>query len=225
MGGPVAGGLIRREVRLGVMRLRDKFATGLVSCLGYAPSGWGWPMTEAQQFETFMRNYQNMVFSTAMRLLANEAEAEDVAQDVFLKAYERFGELRESPTAGGWLKTVATNLSLNHLSRYRSRWRSFSDLSRPGQSDESDAEIDFPASDDVEENMARAERHELVEQALQKLPAAQRVPLVLFHLEGLAYEEIAARLNVSLGKVKTDIFRGREALRKKLRFKLEAEAM
>ena len=48
-------------------------------------------MTEAQPFEAFMRNYQNMVFSTAMRLVANQAEAEDIAQDVFLKAYERFG--------------------------------------------------------------------------------------------------------------------------------------
>ena len=85
-------------------------------------------MTDAQEFETFMRNYQDMVFSTAMRLLANQAEAEDVAQDVFLKAYQRFGELRGSKTVGGWLKTVATNLSLNHLSRYRARWSFFSDL-------------------------------------------------------------------------------------------------
>ncbi len=48
-----------------------------------------------------MRNYQNMVFSTAMRLVANQAEAEDIAQEVFLKAYERFGDLRESPTSTG----------------------------------------------------------------------------------------------------------------------------
>ena len=70
-------------------------------------------MTDAQQFEAFMRNYQNMVFSTAMRLLANHAEAEDMAQEVFLRAYERFGELSASPTAGGWLKTVATNCAGN----------------------------------------------------------------------------------------------------------------
>jgi RNA polymerase sigma-70 factor (ECF subfamily) len=62
-----------------------------------------------------------------------------------------------------------------------------------------------------------------VEQALQKLPDAQRVPLVLYHLEGLSYEEIAAKLRVSLGKVKTDIFRGREALRKRLATKLDGE--
>ena len=173
-------------------------------------------MTDAQEFETFMRNYQDMVFSTAMRLLANQTEAEDVVQDVFLKAYQRFGELRESKTVGGWLKTVATNLSLNHLSRYRSRWSFFSDLFGRGREEGDEAEIEFAAPDNVEEDLARSEQRRLIEQALRQLPAAQRVPLTLYHLEGLKYGEIAARLGASLGKVKTDILRGREALRKKL---------
>ncbi len=175
-------------------------------------------MTDAQQFEAFMRNYQNMVFSTSMRLLANPAEAEDIAQEVFLKAYERFGELRDSPTVGGWLKTVATNMSLNYLSRYRSRWNFFSELSSGGDDDEKETEYAAPGNPG--EDAVQADRQQLVDQALQNLPAAQRVPLVLYHLEGLRYEEIAAKLNVSLGKVKTDIFRGREALRKKLRVQL-----
>lgn len=180
-------------------------------------------MTDAQEFETFMQNYQDMVFSTAMRLLANQAEAQDVAQDVFLKAYERFGELRDSKTVGGWLKTVATNLSLNHLSRYRSRWSFFSELVGKGREEQDEVEMEFAASDDVEADLARSERRELVEQALQTLPSAQRVPLVLYHMEGLQYDEIAAKLGVSMGKVKTDIFRARDALRRKLRLKLGDE--
>src|SRR6476659_5028516 len=72
-------------------------------------------MTDAQKFEVFMKNYQNLVFSTAMRLLANSAEAEDVSQEVFLKAYQRFSDLCDSPTVGGWLRTVTTNMCLNHL--------------------------------------------------------------------------------------------------------------
>ena len=60
---------------------------------------------------------------------------------------------------------------------------------------------------------------------LQTLPSAQRVPLVLYHMEGLQYDEIAAKLGVSMGKVKTDIFRAREALRRKLRLKLGNETM
>jgi RNA polymerase sigma-70 factor, ECF subfamily len=178
------------------------------------------PMIDAQEFETFMRNYQDMVFSTAMRLLANQAEAEDVTQDVFLKAYQRFGELRASKTVGGWLRTVATNLSLNHLSRYRSRWSFFSDLLGKRREEDEAAEIDFPASDDVQADLEQSERREMVEQALGTLPPAQRVPLVLFHMEGLQYDEIATKLGVSLGKVKTDIFRAREALRRKLRLKM-----
>ncbi|HSU54436.1 MAG TPA: sigma-70 family RNA polymerase sigma factor [Candidatus Dormibacteraeota bacterium] len=175
------------------------------------------------QFEAFMRNYQNMVFSTAMRLVANQAEAEDISQEVFLKAYERFAELGKSPTAGGWLRTVATNLSLNHLSRYRKRWTFFSEL---GARDEQESrEIEFPAAQDLEKELGDADRHQLVERALQTLPPAQRVPLVLFHLEGLRYEEIAEKLKVSLGKVKTDIFRGREALRKKLQASMAEEGI
>ena len=64
-------------------------------------------MTDTHQFEVFMRAYQDMVYTTAVRLLGNEAEAEDISQEVFLKAYERFDELSQSPTVGGWLKTVA----------------------------------------------------------------------------------------------------------------------
>jgi RNA polymerase sigma-70 factor (ECF subfamily) len=171
-------------------------------------------MTETVHFETFMRSYQNMVFSTAVRLLGNDAEAQDIAQEVFLKAYQRFTELSQSPTVGGWLKTVTTNLCLNHLSRYRARWRFFSEMLSPDEGD--DHPLDFPAPDTMSEKVDEADYRRLLEQALQKLPTSQRVPLVLFHFENLSYEEISAKLRISLSKVKTDIFRGREALRKKL---------
>ena len=170
-------------------------------------------MTDATEFETFMRAYQNMVFSTAVRLLGNDAEAQDIAQEVFLKAYERFADLSKSPTVGGWLKTVTTNLCLNHLTRYRARWRFFSELL--SRDDDDDTTLDIPAPDGMEK-LEGADHRRLLEQALQKLPTTQRVPLVLFHFESLSYEEIAAKLRISLSKVKTDIFRGREALRKKL---------
>ena len=179
-------------------------------------------MTDAQHFEAFLHNYQNLVFSTAMRLLANQSEAEDITQEVFLRAYERFGQLQDSPTAGGWLKTVATNLSLNHLARYRSRWTFFSEIFRGADSDEEEI-VEFPAPDDTQEALVATDRRELVEHALQSLPTPQRVPLVLHHFEGLRYEEIAEKLGVSLGKVKTDIFRGREALRRKLRLRLDED--
>src|SRR5881396_587059 len=102
-------------------------------------------MIDSQQFEAFMKAYQNMVFSTAVRLLGNQAEAEDVSQEVFLKAYERYDELKDSPTVGGWLKTVTRNLCLNHLSRYRARWRFFSEMVSREKDD--DVELEFAAPD------------------------------------------------------------------------------
>src|SRR6476620_6090314 len=129
-------------------------------------------MTESTNFETFMRAYQDMVFSTAVRLLGNDAEAEDIAQEVFLKAYERFAELSQSPTVGGWLKTVTTNLCLNHLTRYRARWRFFSELL--SRDDDDNATLDIPAPDNMSERLDEADYRRLLEQALQRLPAAQR---------------------------------------------------
>jgi RNA polymerase sigma-70 factor (ECF subfamily) len=157
-------------------------------------------MAEEEEFEMFIRSYQNMVFSVSARIVGNLTDAEDITQEVFIKAYERFKELRKSGTVGGWLKTVATNLSINHLNRYRARWRFFSEEAEPVQiATKVERENDWK---------------EALEMAIRKLPDAQRVPLVLFHFQEMSYEEIAARLQVSLAKVKSDIHRGRETLKK-----------
>lgn len=166
-------------------------------------------------FTTFMRAYQDMVFSTAARLTGNDAQAEDISQEVFLKAHAHFDNLRTSPTAGGWLKTVATNLSLNHLSRYRNRWKFFSEFKRDDAGAESEApEVEFAAPDTFFSGVDADERREWVERALEELPQHQRVPLVLYHFEDMPYDEIARKLGVSLAKVKTDILRARAALAK-----------
>jgi len=162
-----------------------------------------------------MDAYEDMVFSTAARLTGNDAQAEDIAQEVFLRAYENFAELRSSPTAGGWLKTVATHLTLNHLSRYRKRWRFFSELRKD---DDDDSEPEWSHSELTPDSMIADidadQRHAMVEQALRELPERQRVPLVLYHFEEMSYQDIATQLRVSLPKVKTDIQRGRAALAK-----------
>lgn len=166
--------------------------------------------TEAE-FATFMRAYQDMVYSTALRLTTSAAQAEDIAQEVFLKAYAQFGMLRDSPAAGGWLRTVATNLSLNHLSRYRRRWRFFSELAREENADEAADLLQRPGPprDELLEDIAAGHVAARIEAHLAALPDHQRVPIVLFHFEGLAYDDIAALLGVSLAKLKTDLHRGR----------------
>jgi len=157
-----------------------------------------------------MRAYQDMVFSTAARLTGNDAQAEDIAQDAFVKAYENFSHLRSSPTAGGWLKTVTTNLALNHLTRYRKRWRFLSEFDAPTA--DAQPELQFPLPDTLLADLEQEQRRGVIDQALKRLPDHQRVPLVLYHFEELSYEEIAARLHASLAKVKTDIRRARMAL-------------
>jgi RNA polymerase sigma-70 factor (ECF subfamily) len=170
-------------------------------------------MTDAGTFEAFVREYQDMVFATAVRLLANPVEAEDVAQTVFLKAFERFDEIGSSPAIAGWLKTVTTNVCLNHLSRYRSRWRFFSELARDGAKGQDVLDARLGCASSFVPQLEQASDHERLERALRRLPNHQRVPLVLFHFENKSYQDIAALLGVSLAKVKTDIHRGRESLR------------
>jgi RNA polymerase sigma-70 factor (ECF subfamily) len=161
-----------------------------------------------------MRAYQDMVYSTAVRITGSVAHAEDIAQEVFLRAFEHFAQLRDSASAGGWLKTVATRMSLNHLKRYRKRWSFFSELHRDDEGEL--PEIEFPSSEDLLAELDAEERASLVERALRELPEHQRVPLVLYHFEAMPYAAIARELSVSLAKVKSDIFRARAALVRRL---------
>ena len=159
-----------------------------------------------------MRAYQDMVFSTAARISGNETQAEDIAQEVFIRAYEHFSDLKDSVTAGGWLKTVTTNLTLNYLSRYRKRWRLFSEMHAASDDTESDApELDWEVPDSIMADLSAEDRSRIVEEALRQLPEHQRLPLVLYHFEEMSYPEIADKLNVSLTKIKTDIRRARAA--------------
>ena len=173
-------------------------------------------MPRAARFEGFVRDHQHMVFATAVRLLGRVADAEAVTQDVFLRAYQHFEAIADSPSAAGWLRTVARNACLTHLARHRSRWHLFSELPRDDDGDDDETSVlgvlaQAPESRHDEEAQARR-----LEAALRRLPDAQRVPLVLFHFEGVSDRDIAGMLGVPLGKVKTDMHRGREALKREL---------
>jgi len=172
--------------------------------------------TDGERFERFVREYQDLVFATAVRLLGNAAEAEDVAQTVFLRAFERYAAVAGMGSPAGWLRTVTTNLCLNHITRYRARWLSLGD---PGEAPDARARSSLWAPSPLPSPLSAletADRAERIEGALRLLPDHQRVPLVLFHFEEMSYQDIASKLGVSVAKVKTDIHRGRERLRKEL---------
>jgi RNA polymerase sigma-70 factor (ECF subfamily) len=163
-----------------------------------------------------MRAYQDLVYSSAARITGNDAQAEDIAQETFIKAYQHFDMLRNSVTAGGWLRAVARNLALNHATRYRRRWRFFSEMQEPGEEDDTDFAANIPGLGEASDETVHTQRSVLIEEALRTLPDHQRVPLVLFHFEEMPYDEIAKQLRISLAKVKVDIHRARAALARKL---------
>jgi RNA polymerase sigma-70 factor, ECF subfamily len=172
--------------------------------------------SSSDRFEAFVLEHQDMVFATAVRLLGSRTEAEDVAQTVFLKAFQRFDQIGTSPAAAGWLKTVTRNACLNHLTRYRSRWRLFSDLTRNDGTKGQDVDVENIAIESGISplgHLERAETNRRLDHALRHLPDHQRVPLVLFHFDRMSYLDIAKTLGVGLGKVKSDIHRGRLALK------------
>ena len=171
-------------------------------------------MTDSLEFENFVRRHQDMVFGMAVRMLGDPSDAEDIAQTVFLKAYERFDVLRCSSAVTGWLRTVTTNQCLNHLTRFRARWKLFSQLRAADGGRDRSYEDTLVAKDDQGEDLARAQRDASLERGIRQLPPHQRIPIVLYHFEDRSYLQIADALGVSVGKVKTDIHRGRLALRK-----------
>ena len=169
-------------------------------------------MTDPRAFEDFVGRYQNLVYGTAVRLLGDPGEAEDISQSVFLRAFQRFDKVR-GDSAAGWLRTVTRNLCLNHLTRYRARLRPIREV--PGHPSEAGRALENSIISGATQisDLQRKEEHARLEAALWSLPAHQRVPLVLFHFEDFSYRAIADQLGISLGKVKTDIHRGRLALR------------
>ena len=175
-------------------------------------------MNAALSFESFHATYRDTVLAAARRLVKNETDAEDIAQEVFLKAYLHFREIHSSPRAGGWLRTVTRHLCLNYLTRYRARWRFFSELSPEGPIE--DLLTDGLAAPNTPEPGAGIERQQL-DQVLRTLPRGQQLLLALFHFQGLSYNEIARHLRISLAQVKNGIFRGRKTLRGRLRSEAE----
>jgi RNA polymerase sigma-70 factor (ECF subfamily) len=172
-------------------------------------------MGDAARFATFARTHQDLVYATAWRLLANEADAKDVAQATLLKAWERFAALEAHPAPAAWLRTVATHLALNHLRRHRARWLTDTDAD-PTERSAAEAALADERASAQESSALWAGRAEALRLALRDLPDAFRVPLVLHVYEELPYDTIAERLGVSLGKVKTDIHRARNLLRQRL---------
>jgi RNA polymerase sigma-70 factor, ECF subfamily len=162
---------------------------------------------DARAFETLVITYQHRVFGVALRMLGSRAEAEDVAQETFLRAHRAIRDFRGDARVGTWLYAIASRLCLNRLA---------SGARRHERSDDA-ALLRLPAP--VADAAAVLERQELsaaLQQAIAALPDERRIVVVLRDLEGLAYEEIAQVLGLELGTVRSRLHRARLDLKAKL---------
>ena len=158
-------------------------------------------------FEELVIAYQHRVFGVALRMLGNRAEAEEIAQETFLRAHRALADFRGDAKLSTWLYAIASRLCLNRLAGGERR--------RAREGEETLLRL---ASDDAGA-AARLERSEL-EQALaaaiEALPEERRIVVVLRDVQGLSYDEIAETLGLEPGTVRSRLHRARMDLKAKL---------
>ena len=150
-------------------------------------------------FERLVAKYQNPIYNVALRMVHDTADAEDVAQTAFVKAFEKLGSFDRKYKFFSWLYRIAVNEALSFLS-HRNR---FDRLQEETAGEE----------DNQQTRSEEEERDSTIQKALKELKADHRSIVVLRHFEGLSYEEIGEILNISPKKVKSRLFAARMVLR------------
>jgi RNA polymerase sigma-70 factor (ECF subfamily) len=167
-------------------------------------------------FDLLVRKYQHKVVKLVLRYVRNPAEAEDIAQEAFIKAYRALPQFRGDSAFYTWMYRIAINTAKNSLaSRDRSPIAYDLDLTDPEESHSVQTKLQDP---DTPEGMALTEEiRMIVNSAIEALPEELKTAIVLRELDGLSYEEIAAAMECPVGTVRSRIFRAREAIDKRLR--------
>ena len=166
-------------------------------------------------FDLLVRKYQHRVLKLVSRFVSDAAEAEDVAQEAFIKAYRALPAFRGDSAFYTWLYRIAINTAKNALVSNRRRPVDFDlDLQDPEQYER---HARLKEADTPEGVLLTEEIRLVVEKALEQLPEDLRTAIVLRELEGLSYEEIAEAMDCPVGTVRSRIFRAREAIDKKLK--------
>lgn len=171
--------------------------------------------TEA--FEKLVVIYQEKIYSLSYYLAGNHADAQDLAQEAFVKAYSSLGSFRQEANLGTWLHRITVNLWLN-IKRRQKNLTIFS-LDDPVQTDEGEFTRTIAAEDpggDPVKVLEGKELQALVRDALLSIPEEYRSVLVLREMEGYSYDDIAEVMQCSLGTVKSRLNRARKALKAKI---------
>jgi len=175
-------------------------------------------MADQATFADQAMEHMPSLYTAAMRMTRNKADAEDLVQETYLKAYRGFGSFREGTNLRAWLYRILTNTFIN---RYRAKKR------RPDESDLDDVEDLYlyrrlgglegatagrSAEDELLDHFTEAE----VKEAIEALPEQFRIAVLLADVEGFQYKEIAEILDIPIGTVMSRLHRGRRALQKSL---------
>jgi RNA polymerase sigma-70 factor (ECF subfamily) len=170
---------------------------------------------ERGAFDLLVLRYQHKVVKLVARLLRDPAEAEDVAQEAFVKAYRALGSFRGDSAFYTWLYRIAVNTARNSIaSRQRRPLDYEADLS---ENEQSAVESRMRHTDTPEANVLSEEIHRTVNRAVEELPEDLRTAIILREVEGLSYEEIAQAMDCPVGTVRSRIFRAREAIDRNLK--------
>ena len=161
-------------------------------------------------FEALVLKYQDRIYRLIQRMVSGSDVVDDLAQEVFIRAYRSLGDFKGESSLYTWLYKIALNLCRNH---YRTRGR------KPAHEelDEADGATGVEAGGGTpEDEVSRREFWDHLRRGLDELPAEQREAVVFCDLEGMSYEEMASVIGVPIGTVRSRIFRGRRALQERL---------
>jgi len=171
-------------------------------------------------FAVLVEHYQHAIYSLALRMLHSRAEAEDIAQDIFLHLLDTLDRYDPERPFEPWFFRVASNFILNHLKRRRIRAISMESLKRPGDPDAPAVELEDPDTPDALP-AELTEKHEAIQRAVAELSPDWRAVVTLHYMQSFSVMEIASILEVPVGTVKNRLFRARNALCEKLEKLLE----
>ncbi len=171
-------------------------------------------------FEALVRRYEGWVFTLALRLVGDRGEAEDMAQEVFLKAYRSLSRFRGAARFSTWLYAIASHHCLNHLRARRHRPEAGATKGSGGEALLA-AELLPDGAPRADALLERADLARIVQTGLSALTEDHRLILILRDIQGMPYEEIAETLRVEVGTVRSRLHRARAELRRQLAGHLE----
>jgi RNA polymerase sigma-70 factor (ECF subfamily) len=171
---------------------------------------------DKRAFELLVEKYQRRLYRLLSRMVRDQEEVEDIAQETFIKAYRALPNFRGDAAFYTWLYRIGVNTAKNYLSSRNKAMPTVSDQALDDD-DEPDErlvaqDINTPESELLSKQIALA-----VNEAVEALPEELRSAITLREMEGLSYEEIAALMGCPIGTVRSRIFRAREAIAAKLR--------